>query len=99
MYYCPMCDYNGSCGGPACKWLSGVFFSKLLDTPEGGIPNQVVIFAPLPGQASYVNWFLRTFQAGIHYFLYHPRVASRDLDRLLQEFASVSVRYGAPEAS
>ena len=47
------------------------------------------MFAPLPGQASYVNWFLRTFHAGIHSILYHSGVPSRDCDRLLQEFTSV----------
>jgi hypothetical protein len=76
-------------GGPALRWLSDVFVPQLLGTPEGGVPNKVVIFAPLPGQASYVNWFLRTFHAGIHSILYHSGVASRDRDRLLQEFASV----------
>ena len=76
-------------GGPALRWLSDVFVPQLLGTPEGGVPNKVVIFAPLPGQASYVNWFLRTFHAGIHSILYHAGVASRDRDRLLQEFASV----------
>ena len=61
----------------------------MLGTPEGGVPNKVVIFAPLPGQASHVNWFLRTFHASIHSILYHTVVSSRDQDRLLQKFAPV----------
>ncbi|CUS07052.1 unnamed protein product [Tuber aestivum] len=75
-------------GGPTLRWLSEVFVPQLLGPPEGGVPNQVIIFAPLPGQASYVNWFLRTVHSGIHTILYHARVASRDRDCLLQEFAS-----------
>ena len=61
----------------------------MLDTPEGGVPKKVVIFAPLPCQASYVNWFLRTFHAGIHSILYHAGVALRDQNRHLEEFALV----------
>ena len=71
------------------RWLSDVFVPQLLGTPEGGVPNKVVIFAPLPGQASYINWFLRTFHTKIHSILYHSGVPSRDRHRLLQEFASV----------
>ena len=89
MSYRQMCDRERFSGGPALRGLSGVFVPQLLGTPEGGVLNKVVIFAPLPGQASYVNWFLRTFHAGIHSILYHAGVASRDRDRLLQEFASV----------
>ena len=48
-----------------------------------------MIFDPLPGQASYVNWFLQTFHASIHSILYHAGVASRDRHWVLQEFASV----------
>ena len=77
-------------GRPVLRWHSDVFVPQVLGTPEGGVPNKVVIFAPLPGQASYVNWFLRTFHASIHSILYHAGVASRDWDRLLQEFASVN---------
>ena len=87
--YRPMWDHEEFRGRPALRWLSDVFVLQLLGTPEGGVPNKVVIFAPLPGQASYVNWFLRTFHASIHPILYHAGVASRDRDRLLQEFASV----------
>ena len=87
--YGQMWDLERFCSGPALRWLLGVFVPQLLGTPEGGVPNKVVIFAPLPGQASYVNWILRTFQAGIHSILYHAGVASRDRDTLLQEFASV----------
>ncbi|CUS10220.1 unnamed protein product [Tuber aestivum] len=76
-------------GGPAFRWLSEVFVPKLLGPSVGGVPNKAVILAPLPGQASYVHWFLRTFHAGIHPIVYHARVASRDRDRLLQEFASL----------
>jgi len=82
-------ERNSFRGGPVFRWLSDVFVPQLLGPPEGGVPNKVVIFAPLPGQASYVNWFLRTFHAGIHSILYHSGVPSRDRDRLLQEFASV----------
>jgi len=49
---------NSLRGGPVFRWLSDVFIPQLLGTPEGGVPNKVVIFAPLPGQASYVNLFL-----------------------------------------
>ena len=82
-------DRDRFCGEPALRWLSNVFFPQLLGTREGGVPNKVVIFALLPGQASYVYWFLRTFHASIHCILCHARVVSRDRDRLLQEFASV----------
>jgi len=39
-------------GGPVFRWFSYVFVPQLLGTPEGGVPNNVVIFTPLPGQAS-----------------------------------------------
>ena len=87
--YRQMWDRQRFRGGLALRRLSGVFVPQLLGTPEGGVPNKVLNFAPLPGQASYVNWFLRTFHAGIHSILYHAGVASRDRDRLLQEFVSV----------
>ena len=87
--YRQMWDRERFRGGPVLRWLSGVFVPQLLGTPEGGVPNKVVIFATLPGQASYVNWFLRTFHASIHSILYHARLGLRDRDRLLQEFASV----------
>jgi len=82
-------ERNSFRGGPGFRWLSDVFGPPLLGTPKGGVPNKVVIFAQLPGQASYVNWFLRTFHAGIHSIWYHSGVPSRDRNRLLQEFASV----------
>jgi len=82
-------ERNSFRGGPVFRWLSEVSVPKLLGTPEGGMPNKVVIFALLPGQASYVNWFLQTFHAGIHSILYHSGIPSRDHDWLLQEFASV----------
>jgi hypothetical protein len=85
----PNCIRDKFRGGPALRWLSDVFVPQLLGIPEGGVPNKVVIVAPLAGQASYVNWFLRTFQAGIHSILYHSGVASRERDKLVQEFASV----------
>ncbi len=82
-------DRNNSRGWPVFRWLSEVFFPQLLGPAEGGVPNKVAIFAPLPGQASYVNWFIQTFHPGIHPILYHAGVATRDRDRLLQEFALV----------
>jgi len=82
-------ERNSFRGGPVFRWLSDVFVPQLVGTPEGGVPNKVLIFAPLPGQASYVSWFLRTFHASIHSILYYSGVQSRDRDRLLQEFASV----------
>ena len=88
--YRQMWNHDRFRGGPALRWLSDVLVPQLLGAPEGGAPNKVVIFAPLPGQASYVNWFLRIFHSDIYSILYHARVASRDRDRLLQEFASVN---------
>jgi len=82
-------ECNSFHGGPVFRWLSDGFFLQSLGTPEGGVPKKVVIFALLPSQASYVNWFLRTSHAGIDSILYHSQVSSRDRDRLLQEFASV----------
>ncbi|KAG0638241.1 hypothetical protein HOY80DRAFT_1079619 [Tuber brumale] len=75
--------------GPTLRWLSQVFIPQLFGPPEGGVPNKDVIFAPLPGQASYINWFTRTIHSGIHTILYHSRAASRDRDHLLQAFALV----------
>jgi len=89
VFYHQSWERNSFRGGPVFIWLSDVFVPQLLGTPEGGVPNKVVIFALRPGQASYVNWFLRTFHVGIHSILYHSGVPSRDRDRLLQEFASV----------
>jgi len=82
-------ERNSFHGGFVFGWLSDVFVPQLLGTPEGVVPNKVVTFAPLPGQAASVNWFLRTFHARIHSILYHSGVPSRDRDRLLQEFAWV----------
>ncbi|KAG0133818.1 hypothetical protein HOY82DRAFT_537865 [Tuber indicum] len=48
-------DRNNSRGGPVFRWLSDDFIPQLCGTPEGGVPNRVVIFTWLPGQASYVN--------------------------------------------
>jgi len=51
-------ERNSSRGAPVFRWLSDLFVPQLLGTPETGVPNKVLIFAPLPRQASYVNWFL-----------------------------------------
>ena len=69
----------------------GCFVSRFLGTPKCGLLNKVVILALLPGQESYVNCFLQTFHAGIHSILFDGGVASRDRDKLLQEFASVNI--------
>ena len=94
MKYRQSWDRNRFCSRSVLRWLSDIFVPKLLGTPEGEVPNQVVIFAPLPGQASYVIWFLRTFHTGSQFILYHTGVASRDRDRLLQKFVSVDCPVG-----
>jgi len=83
-------DRNNFCGGPAIRWLREVFIPLLCATPVGGAPNKVVIFAPLPGQASYINWFLGAFHGNVHTMLYHAGLVSRDRDSLLQEFSTVN---------
>ncbi|KAG0125069.1 hypothetical protein HOY82DRAFT_617162 [Tuber indicum] len=82
-------DRNNSSAGPVFRWLSDVFVPPLLGTPEGGVPNTIVIVTPSPGLASYIDWFFRTVHAGVRPILYHSGVASRDRDRLLQEFTLV----------
>ena len=82
-------DSNNFQGGPAIRWLAEVFIPQLCSSPEGGLPNKVVIFAPLPGQACYVNWYLRAFHPNIHSILYHSGISSGERDRLIQEFSSV----------
>ena len=64
--YRQMWDHDRFRGRPALRWLSDVFVRQLLGAPEGGAPNKMVIFAPLPGQVSYVKWFRRTFHSDIH---------------------------------
>jgi len=81
-------DSDNFHGGPALRWLS-TFISRLCGSIEGGAPNKVVIFAPLPGQASYINWYLRTFHVNIHTILYHSGLVSRNRDALLQEFSTI----------
>jgi len=56
--YCQSWERTSFHGRPLFTWLSNVFIPQLLGTPEGGVLNKVVIFAPLPGQACCVNWFL-----------------------------------------
>ena len=73
--YCRSSDHHRFRGGLLLRWLSDVFVRQLLGMPEVGVPNKVVIFAPLLGQASYANWFLRIFNASIHSILYHTGVA------------------------
>jgi len=50
-------ERNSYRSGPAFRWLADVFVLYLLGTPQGGVLNKVVIFAQLPGQGSYVNFF------------------------------------------
>ncbi|KAG0639555.1 hypothetical protein HOY80DRAFT_1044580 [Tuber brumale] len=80
--------------GPGSNSFQKGFIRQLLEPPEGGVPNKAIILASFPGQASYVNWFLRTVHSVIHSILYYARVVTRERDCLLQEVPSVN-RLGA----
>ena len=68
--------------GPAIRWLRNKFLPILLGEPANGSPNKVVIFSPLPGQAWFIHWFLKTFFPALKSFIFHadiPRPTRNDV--------------------
>ena len=75
--------------GPAIRWLRNKFVPILLGESANGSPNQAIIFAPLPGQAWFIHWFLETFFPALKSFIFHADIPRPKRDDVIQEFSTV----------
>ena len=75
--------------GPAIRWLRNKFVPILLVELANGSPNKAVIFSPLPGQAWFIHWFLKTFFPALKSFIFHADIPRPKCDDVIQEFSTV----------
>ena len=75
--------------GPAIRWLGKKFVPILLGEPADGLPNKAIIFTPLPGEASFVNWYLQSFHKELKSFLFHAGLTQQQRTTMIAEFSAV----------
>lgn len=74
--------------GPALRWLSDHLVPILLGPGADGVHNKAAIFAPLPGQAWYIHWYLNTFHPGLKSFIFHADIPSAKRDDVIEAFST-----------
>ena len=75
--------------GPVIRWLAKTLVPILVGEPTNGLPNKAVIFTPLPGQAWFVHWVLKTFHRQLRPFIFHADLSRPKRHELIEEFSGV----------
>src|SRR5947209_5518809 len=57
--------------------------------PMDNSPNKALIFTPLPSQAWFVYWFLKTFHTGLSPFIFHADNSSKRREEVIKEFTKI----------